>query len=74
MMVGWCREGLSGTIESLPTLPRQKAQSSVFKNPDPGVPTVAQGVMNPTSIHEGSRFDSGLAQWVKDPELPRAMA
>ena len=35
-----------------------------------GVPVVAQGVKNPTSIHEVAGLISGLPQWVEDPMLP----
>ena len=36
-----------------------------------GVPIVAQGVKNPTSIHEDVGLIPTLAQWVKDPLLPQ---
>ena len=36
----------------------------------PGVPAVAQEVINPASIHEDSGLIPGLAQWVKDLALP----
>ena len=37
-----------------------------------GVPVVAQGVKNSTSIHEDADLVPDLTQWIKDPSLPKA--
>ena len=42
----------------------------IIKNIFYGVPIVAQRLTNPTSIHEDEGLIPGLAQWVKEPELP----
>ena len=40
------------------------------KSPAPGVPIMAQWLMNPTSNHEVADLIPGLHHWVKDPALP----
>ena len=47
---------------------------SCFKHLSSGVPTVAQQVKNPASIHVDTGSIPGLAQWVKDLVLPQAAA
>ena len=48
---------------------QRKSLKRNFKNVELGVPTMAQGLMNPTSTHEDAGSVPGLTQWVKDLEL-----
>ena len=48
-----------------------KRYGGSLKKPNIGVPTVAQWVKDPTSIHEDMDLISGLAQWVKNTVLPQ---
>ena len=57
-----------------PELKFSDFQVSTFKNNILGVPTVAQRVKNPTSIPEEASSISGLAQWVKVPQVFQAVA
>ena len=56
----------SGTLYHPPTTP-------IIKKLSLGVSVVAHLVNNLTSFHEVAGLIPALAQWVRDPALPRAM-
>ena len=47
-------------------------QKLCLRDPNPGVPIMAQWVKNLTSIHKDVGLIPGLTQWIKDLELPQA--
>jgi len=47
-----------------------REKQMLFNNPLVGVPVVAQWLSNPTSIHEDTGLNPGLAPWVKYLALP----
>ena len=72
-MLLWLRCRLAAVAPTGPLdweLPYAVGVALKSKKINMGVPIVAQWLMNPTRNHGVSRLIPGLAQWVKDPELP----
>ena len=72
ILVWFAKKSNKGNLPNKELNGNFKTHTHTKKTP-PGVPIVAQGLMNPTSIHEESGLIPDLAQWVKDLVLPRAV-
>ena len=73
----WCRPAAVALIQPLAWEPpyttgaaQENGKNTQKKDTFIGVPVVAQWLTNLTRNHELSGLIPGLAQWVKDPELP----
>ena len=52
---------------------KKEKKSKQIKRKQVGLPIVAQGVMNPARNHEVAVSMPGLAQWVEDPVMLKAV-